>query len=77
MLPISSGDMVRVYLDGKGSSGETLDGIVLDVMFVDHMAKLNRDNNSRWISSRMLVDGRPRVVDLYHDDEIEIINSSC
>ena len=74
MLPISSGDMIRIHFDGLGSSGETLDGIVLDVMFVDHMAKLNRDNNSRWISSRMLVDGRPRVVDLYWDDEVELLN---
>ena len=73
MLP-SVGDMVRIHFDGLGSSGETLDGIVLDVMFVDHMAKLNRDNNSRWISSRMLVDGRPRVVDLYWDDEIEVLH---
>ena len=73
MLPISSGDMIRIHFDGLGSSGETLDGIVLDVFFVDHMAKLNRDNNSRWISSRMLVDGRPRVVDLYWDDEVEIL----
>jgi hypothetical protein len=73
MLPISSGDMIRIHFDGLGSTGETLDGIVLNVMFVDHMAKLNRDNNSRWISSRMLVDGRPRVVDLYWDDEVEIL----
>jgi hypothetical protein len=73
MLPISSGDMIRIHFDGLGSSGETLDGIVLNVMFVDHMAKLNRDNNSRWISSRMLVDGRPRVVDLYWDDDVEIL----
>ena len=74
MLPISSGDMIRIHFDGLGSFGETLDGIVLDVMFVDHLAKLNRDNNSRWISSRMLVDGRPRVVDLYWDDEIEVLH---
>ena len=73
MLP-SVGDMVRIHFDGLGSFGETLDGIVLDVMFVDHLAKLNRDNNSRWISSRMLVDGRPRVVDLYWDDEVELLN---
>jgi hypothetical protein len=73
MLPISSGDMVRIHFDGLGSFGETLDGIVLDVMFVDHMAKLNRDNNSRWISSRMLVDGRPRVVNLYWDNDVEIL----
>jgi len=72
MLP-SVGDLVRIHFDGLGSFGETLDGIVLDVMFVDHLAKLNRDNNSRWISSRMLVDGRPRVVDLYWDDEVEVI----
>ena len=75
MLPISSGDMIRIHFDGLGSTGETLDGIVLDVMFVDHLAKLNRDNNSRWISSRMLVDGRPRVVDLYWDDEVEVLNT--
>ena len=74
MLPISSGDMIRIHFDGLGSTGETLDGIVLDVFFVDHMAKLNRDNNSRWISSRMLVDGRPKVVDLYWDDEVELLN---
>jgi hypothetical protein len=74
MLP-SVGDMVRIHFDGLGSFGETLDGIVLDVMFVDHLAKLNRDNNSRWISSRMLVDGRPRVVDLYWDDEVEVLNT--
>jgi len=67
--------MVRIHFDGLGSFGETLDGIVLDVMFVDHLAKLNRDNNSRWISSRMLVDGRPRVVDLYWDDEVEVLNT--
>ena len=72
MLP-SVGDLVRIHFDGLGSFGETLNGIVLDVMFVDHLAKLNRDNNSRWISSRMLVDGRPRVVDLYWDDEVEVI----
>jgi hypothetical protein len=36
---------------------------------------LNRDNNSRWISSRMLVDGRPRVVDLYWDDDVEVLNT--
>ena len=45
-----------------------------DFLFVDHRAKLNRDNNSRWISTRMLVDGRPRVVDLYWDDEVELLN---
>jgi hypothetical protein len=70
MLP---GDLIRIHFDGLGSTGETLDGIVLNVMFVDHLAKLNRDNNSRWISSRMLVDGRPRVVDLYWDDDVEIL----
>ena len=67
--------MIRIHFDGLGSTGETLDGIVLDVMFVDHLAKLNRDNNSRWISSRMLVDGRHRVVDLYWDDEVEVLNT--
>ena len=72
MLP-SVGDLIRIHFDGLGSTGETLAGIVLDVFFVDHMAKLNRDNNSRWISSRMLVDGRPRVVDLYWDDDVEIL----
>ena len=40
------GDLVRIYHDGKGSSGETLDGLVLDVFFVDHRAKNTKDNNS-------------------------------
>ena len=66
------GDLVRIYHDGKGSSGETLDGLVLDVFFVDHRAKNTKDNNSRWISSRMLVNGcGPRLVNLYWDDDWE------
>lgn len=70
---LSSGDMVRVHFDGKGSSGETIEGLILEVFFVDNIAKKRKDNNSRWISSRILVDGVPRVVNLYHDDDFEVI----
>lgn len=71
---LSTGDMVRVHFDGKGSSGEILEGLVLDVFFVDGLAKKKRDNNSRWISGRMLVDGVPRLVNLYWDDDFEVIH---
>ena len=54
-------------------SGEVIEGIVLD-SFEDKRAKEWKDNNSRWISSRMLVDGRPRIVDIYWDDEYEILS---
>jgi hypothetical protein len=71
------GDLVRIYHDGKGSSGETLDGLVLDVFFVDHRAKNTKDNNSRWISSRILVNGYgPRLVNLYWDDDLDVISVS-
>jgi hypothetical protein len=71
------GDLVRNYHDGKGSSGETLDGLVLDVLFIDHHAKKSKDNNSRWISSRILVNGgAPRLVNLYWDDDLEVINET-
>jgi hypothetical protein len=66
------GDLVRVYFDGKGASGEIWDGLVLDA-FVDHRAKKNRDNNSRWITGRILVDGRPRIMNLYWDDDYEVL----
>jgi hypothetical protein len=70
------GDLVRIYHDGKGSSGEILDGLVLDVLFVDHRAKNTKDNNSRWISSKILVNGcGPRLVNLYWDDNVEVINA--
>ena len=70
------GDLVRIYHDGKGSSGETVDGLVLHVFFIDHRSKACRDNNSRWISARILVNGGgPRVVDLYWDDDFEVVIS--
>ena len=71
---LSIGDMVRVHFDGKGSSGEILEGLVLDVFFVDGVAKRRRDNNARWIAASMLIDGRPRFVHLYWDDEYEILS---
>ena len=71
---LSVGNLARIYFDGKGSSGEILEGLVLDVFFVDGVAKKRRDNNSRWISGRMLVDGVPRLVNLYWDDEVEVLN---
>lgn len=67
------GDLVRIYYDGKGSSGEILDGLVLSV-FIDSRAKEKKDNNSRWITGRILVDGRPRIMNLYWDDDWEIIS---
>ncbi len=67
------GDLVRIYYDGKGSSGEILDGLVLSV-FIDSHAKEKKDNNSRWITGRILVDGRPRIMNLYWDDDWEIIS---
>ena len=64
------GDLVRIYHDGKGSSGEIIDGLVLNVFFVDHHAKSTKDNYSRWISARILVNGcGPRLVNLYWDDD--------
>ena len=71
---LSVGNLARIYFDGKGSSGEILEGLVLDVFFVDGVAKKRRDNNSRWISGRLLVDGVPRLVNLYWDDEVEVLN---
>ena len=67
------GDLVRIYHDGKGASGEIWDGLVLDV-YIDPRAKKSRDNNSRWITGRILVDGRPRIMNLYWDDHVEILN---
>ena len=66
------GDLVRIYHDGKGTSGEIWDGLVLDV-YIDSRAKERRDNNSRWITGRILVDGRPRIMNLYWDDEVEVL----
>ena len=69
------GDMVHVYLDGKGSSGEELTCLVLSC-FVNPFAKVMRDNNSRWISAQILVDGRKRTLDLYWDDDFEVLNET-
>ena len=71
---LSVGNLARIHFDGKESSGETVEGLVLDVFFVDGVAKKRRDNNSRWISGRMLVDGVPRLVNLYWDDDVEVLN---
>lgn len=71
---LSVGNLARIYFDGKGSSGEILEGVVLDVFFVDGVAKKRRDNNSRWISGRLLVDGVPRLVNVYWDDYVEVLN---
>lgn len=44
---------------------------------VDHRAKNTKDNNSRWISSRILVNGcGPRLVNLYWDDDLDVISVS-
>ena len=69
------GDLVRIYYDGKGSSGEIWHGLVLDV-FIDPRAKEKRDNNSRWITGRIFMDGKPRIMNLYWDDDWEIISET-
>ncbi len=70
------GDLVRIYHDGKGSDGEILEGLMLDIFHIDPRAKKNRDNNSRWITGRILVDGRPRIMNLYWDDDWELISET-
>ena len=69
------GDLVRIYYDGKGSSGEIWHGLVLDV-FIDPRAKEKRDNNSRWITGRIFMDGKPRIMNLYWDDDWELISET-
>jgi len=69
------GDLVRIYYDGKGSSGEIWHGLVLDV-FIDPRAKEKRDNNSRWIAGRIFMDGKPRIMNLYWDDDWELISET-
>ena len=69
------GDLVRIYYDGKESSGEIWHGLVLDV-FIDPRAKEKRDNNSRWIAGRIFMDGKPRIMNLYWDDDWEIISET-
>jgi len=72
---VKRGDLVKIYFDGKGSSGEIWEGLVLEV-FIDHRSKEKKDNNSRWGSGRILVDGRPRALYLYWDDEWELISET-
>lgn len=67
------GDLVRIYFDGRGSCGVEWIGVVLST-FTDHFAKQEHDNNSRWISGTILLDGRPTAMNLYWDDEFEILN---
>ena len=73
---MNQGDLVKVCFDGVGSNGEsvgkTIIGLVL-YCFIDPRAKKNKDNFSRWISSRMLVDDKAVDVDLYWDDHYEIL----
>ena len=72
--PMEPGDMVRVHVSGKCSGDEVIDGLVLRVMHVDVGAKRRCDNLSRWIHCRMLVDGRERFIDLYWDDDVELLS---
>jgi len=69
---VKPGDLVKIYFDGKGSSGETWEGLVLEV-FIDHRSKEKKDNNSRWISGTILMDGQPKSLNLYWDDDMEIL----
>ena len=67
------GDMVRVHVSGKCSGDGIIDGLVLDVIGVDERAKRRCDNLSSWIRCRMLVDGRERFINLYWDDDVELL----
>lgn len=70
---MNQGDLVRVRFDSVGKNiGKTIIGLVL-YCFIDSRAKKNKDNFSRWISSRMLVDNKVIDVDLYWDDFYEIL----
>jgi len=69
---VKPGDLVKIYFDGKGSSGETWEGLILKI-FIDPMAKIRKDNNSRWISGTILMDGQPKSLNLYWDDFVEVI----
>lgn len=44
--------------------------------FTDHLAKKRRDNNSRWISGSILLDGIPTAMNLYWDDEYEVCSEA-
>lgn len=72
---MKQGDLVRIYFDGRGSSGEEWIGLVLSA-FTDHLAKQARDNNSRWISGSILLDGVPTAMNLYWDDEYEVCSEA-
>ena len=72
---MKQGDLVRIYFDGRGSSGEEWIGVVLNA-FTDHLAKKRRDNNSRWISGSILLDGTPTAMNLYWDDEYEVLDEA-
>ena len=61
----------EVLLNGE-SVGKTIIGLVL-YCFIDSRAKKNKDNFSRWISSRMLVNDKVIDVDLYWDDHYELL----
>ena len=69
------GDLVRIYFDGRGARGEEWIGVVLSA-FTDHFAKQERDNNSRWISGSILLDGVPTAMNLYWDDEYEVLDEA-
>jgi hypothetical protein len=64
------GEVVRIYRSGKFSGDEVLTGLVLNVLHVDESAKQERDDNKRWIYAILLIDGRPKAVDVYWDDEV-------
>ena len=73
---MNPGDFVKVHFDGVGSDGESVGKTVVGLVlycFVDSRAKKNKDNFSRWISSRLLVNDKQVNVDLYWDDHYEIL----
>jgi len=71
---MKAGDLVDIFLEGKGSGGEHLRSCLVLSSFHDPTARMVRDNNSRWIVARVLVGGSVRLVHLYWDDEYEIVS---
>ena len=68
-----SGEVVRIYRSGKLSGDEILSGLVLNVLHVDERAKHAKGGKARWIYAILLIDGSPKAVNVYCDDEVETL----
>jgi hypothetical protein len=69
------GDLVRVYFDGRGTGDWQLTGLVITAT-IDQNSYVHRDNDSRWVTAVMLAEEKIQNVNLYWDDEFEIL-SAC